>query len=185
VGSKPSSIWREAAGRALDETRHAFRLESTERVVVAIAIAAIGLAALWLFAGQHDALGALLGKALVTGAVVLLFPLVYIWKLVTVPARMAAEAAAQVAELQTKANRRDALRRGLDQLGGLLAVARELINAEVTSEEEFRLLVEKTNGWRNQVIECTIANISTAEAHAFDVALARLIHRIAGSGRRR
>jgi hypothetical protein len=138
---------------------------------VSIALAGIGLAVLWIFGGAHDATGALLSKVLVTGAVVLLFPIVFVWKLVTVPARMAAEAAKAVEELRAKLNKREVLQRGLDLLGSMLIVARQLINVEVTNEEEFGFFIANVNRWRSQTHECIAETISLAEARSFDVAL--------------
>jgi hypothetical protein len=85
------TFWRRVHKRAFSETRHALRLESTERVVISVIIAIVGLAVLWNVGGQADTAKSLFTKGAATLAILLLLPCIYLWKFFAAPAAMDAE----------------------------------------------------------------------------------------------
>jgi hypothetical protein len=83
-----ADYWRRVHGRALSDARHALLIESRERVVIAIILAVIALALIWMFGTHESALHELRVRLALTAAIFLAFPFVYVWKFFTAPARI-------------------------------------------------------------------------------------------------
>jgi hypothetical protein len=85
------NYWREVHRRAAQEARHALWIETKDRAMIAIILAAVSLVVIWTIGGKEAAWGELIVRMGATIAVVLAFPLVYAWKMIVVPAKLAAE----------------------------------------------------------------------------------------------
>jgi hypothetical protein len=86
--------WRKAHGRAFEAATHTLGLESRSRVVIAVLLTVIALAAIWFLGGTpgHEvAMHEIILRVALTGAVILAFPFVYGFHLCRAPPRMAAE----------------------------------------------------------------------------------------------
>ena len=92
--------WRKARSRAWQETRHAFRWESTERVVIQVSVAAVALVVIWVVGGENS-WGTIIARLIGTAAIVFAVPVVFTRKLVTVPAVMDAELRTELERLRT------------------------------------------------------------------------------------
>lgn len=96
--------WRTAHRRAVKDARNALCIETRERFVIALLLAVIALTLIWLFGGREIAGHELIVQIALTSAVIVAFPFVYCWKLVTSPAKRQAEADARIEQLeQTRA----------------------------------------------------------------------------------
>lgn len=77
------ATWRQMHWRAFQEARHALLIETGERLVLVIILAAVSIGLLWLVGNHEMAITELLIRAAATAAIVLSFPIVYVWKLVS------------------------------------------------------------------------------------------------------
>ncbi len=97
--------WRKVHLRALKEARHDLWIETGGRAVIAIIIGALAVALIWLIGGQEMAANELVIRGAVTAAILIAFPIVYLWKFAAAPAKMAAEQEAKIAGfMATRAN---------------------------------------------------------------------------------
>jgi len=95
-----AGYWRRLHDRAFRETLAAFRLESMERsVVIPILIACLVAVLIWVIGGQFETSTVIRGVAS-AGALMLLFPGVYLWKLRRLPEKMDAELRTEVEALR-------------------------------------------------------------------------------------
>jgi len=92
------SYWSRVGRLALQESLRALSLDSIERAALRIIAAAIGVVAVWL-STKGGTTGELLLRIAGTVAILALFPLVYLWKLIATPAKMDKEAQDTVANL--------------------------------------------------------------------------------------
>jgi hypothetical protein len=90
--------WRDVHLRAFKKARHDLRIESGAATMIAIILAALSIALIWAIGGQEMATHELALRVALTGAIVIAFPIVYLWEFIAAPAAMAAEQAAQIAE---------------------------------------------------------------------------------------
>lgn len=111
------NYWRRVHRRALSDARHALLLESKERVVIAIILAVIGLALIWLFGAHEAALHELIVRLALTSAILLAFPFVYIWKFITAPAALDHESTTKLASATADIPRITILDASFDQNG--------------------------------------------------------------------
>jgi hypothetical protein len=92
--------WRIAHSRAVRDARNALWIETRERFIIALLLAIIALALIWLLGGREIAGHELIVQIALTVAVIVAFPFVYCWKLVTSPAKMQAEADNRIKQLE-------------------------------------------------------------------------------------
>ncbi|GJE45765.1 hypothetical protein [Methylobacterium soli] len=85
------NYWRSVHKRALKDTRSALALESTERLVITIILAVLAICLLWLVGGPSEAGGELATKAAGSAAILLFFPLVYLWRIFKTPSLLSME----------------------------------------------------------------------------------------------
>jgi hypothetical protein len=90
--------WRNVRLRALKDTRHELRIETGGRAVIVVLLAVVALAAIWLLGGKDMAASDLIARAALALAILVTFPVVYLWKFATAPAKMAAEQDAKIAD---------------------------------------------------------------------------------------
>jgi hypothetical protein len=76
--------WKLRHQGAFIAARSACRLESPLQIVIALIVAIVGIATLWLLAGPNEAWSEILAKGGATAAVLLIFPLVYLWNLLRI-----------------------------------------------------------------------------------------------------
>jgi hypothetical protein len=96
------AYWRAVHHRAVKAARDALPLESTERVVIAFVVCLAYLAFVWVVI--NDQLWAeIIFKFLGSAAIILIFPLVYVWKFFHAPAQMDFEQKSQIAVLSVAA----------------------------------------------------------------------------------
>lgn len=88
--------WNQVAKRAAREARAVARLEDNARLVLAFAIPLTAGVLTWWLSGKPT-----LATFITVGLVMLFASSVFIWKMVTVPAEIAAEQLAQIANLET------------------------------------------------------------------------------------
>ena len=74
------AYWSKVHRQALADARHALWLETGERAVIALILAALTIVLLWLLGGHEAATTELIAKAAGTAAILLLFPFFYLWK---------------------------------------------------------------------------------------------------------
>jgi hypothetical protein len=84
--------WYTVHRRAVRDARNALWIETKERFMIALLLAIIALALIWLLGGREIAGHELIVQIALTAAVIVAFPFVYCWKLMTSPAKMQAEA---------------------------------------------------------------------------------------------
>jgi hypothetical protein len=75
--------------RALEEAKHALGIGTREHAMIAILLAIIVIVLIWFTAGRNIAASELLIRLASTAAIFLIFPLVYVWKFFTIPAKSA------------------------------------------------------------------------------------------------
>jgi hypothetical protein len=93
-----AGYWGRVAARAWRETRHAFRWESAERIVIPVIGAILAVFLVWTVGGEVDKF--FLGKVVATAAVVLLVPGVFVWKFIGAPSKMDAEVRQELDDLR-------------------------------------------------------------------------------------
>jgi hypothetical protein len=84
--------WCDIHKRAFKGARRALGIETWEHIVIAILLAITARALIWLVGDNEMAGHALIIRLCLMAAVIVIFPLVYCWKFVTAPAKVAAEA---------------------------------------------------------------------------------------------
>jgi hypothetical protein len=75
--------WREKHSKAFREARHALLIETGERLVLVIIVAALAVGLLWLGGSHEMAISELFVRVATTAAILLAFPVVYAWKFVS------------------------------------------------------------------------------------------------------
>jgi hypothetical protein len=75
--------WRERHSQAFRDTRHALLVETGERLVITIVLAILAIGLLWLAGGHEMAMSEVILRAATTAAILLVFPIVYTWKVVS------------------------------------------------------------------------------------------------------
>ena len=98
--------WTQVRRKARQDTLRALGLEFPERAILRIVAAAIGVAAIWYVTKDHTTAD-LIFRVFGTVAILALFPLVYIWKLVSVPSKMDAELRDAIRELNLRLDDRE------------------------------------------------------------------------------
>jgi hypothetical protein len=74
--------------RAIEEARSILKIETGERAMIAV-VAAVGvISAIWLMGGRDIAQSELVLKLSSTAVIIFLFPLVFVWKLLTIPEKL-------------------------------------------------------------------------------------------------
>jgi hypothetical protein len=106
----------------------ALGLESPERAVLRIITAIFGVAAVWYFTEDHTTANLIL-RIVSTTAVLALFPVVYWYKMVSVPAKLAAEANETIGELTLKLDDREQRREIQTALGRFIEEGQEILVA--------------------------------------------------------
>lgn len=129
-----SAYWRKVSARAFCETRVALRLETTERVLITCLVAIIGIGLIWLVDGGDQALVVFYGKCAATVAVLLMFPFIWIWKVVRAPALLDADLRQRIAR------KNDALEIS-ERIGALWSEGEDLLSREGIESNS----VEKVN----------------------------------------
>ena len=92
--------WRAVHRGAFKDARTALWIETRERVGLALLLAIVALAIMWVLGGREIAGHELIVQIAVTTAVIAAFPFVYCWKFVTAPAKMRAEADNRIKQLE-------------------------------------------------------------------------------------
>ena len=96
------AYWMRVHQRAVKATRQALLLQSAERIVIASLIGLFYLAFVWSFVDDKAAFWAeVLFKGFGSAAVILTFPLVYLWKFRSAPAEIDSEQQATILSIGT------------------------------------------------------------------------------------
>jgi hypothetical protein len=101
--------WRLVSRKALESTLAALGLDSAERVMLRIVASVIGVALVWGIVGATDAKRGFVSAAIAALAILLIFPIVFLIKLVTTPAKLDVELRRQLKQF-TDENARQAER---------------------------------------------------------------------------
>jgi hypothetical protein len=73
--------WTSRHQEAVRDARHICRLDSWGQAMIVIIVALAGIAVVWVGAGTNEAWSELLVRAGATAAILLIFPVVYLWQL--------------------------------------------------------------------------------------------------------
>src|SRR5712691_10188812 len=95
------NYWSEVRQRAIKEAMHVLSIDEGARGVITIIVAVGVIALLWL-SGSGEAGHELLIRITATAVIVLLFPLIFVWKFVTIPPRLHEEVSSRVQNLEQK-----------------------------------------------------------------------------------
>jgi hypothetical protein len=98
--------WKRVRREARQDALRALGLESPERAVIRIVAAVVGIAFVW-WATKGGSTADLIFRAIGAAAILALFPIIYIWKLVSVPSKMEAESRNTIEELTLKLDDRE------------------------------------------------------------------------------
>lgn len=90
-----TAYWSRARERAWGETRRAFRWEDTERVVIQVSVAAVALVFIWVIGGEEST-KTIIARLVATAAIIGVVPVVFLSKLLAVPAVMEADMKAEL-----------------------------------------------------------------------------------------
>lgn len=69
---------------AFAAARHTCRLESWGQIVIALIVAIVGIVALWTLSGSNEAVSEIILRSGATIAIILIFPVVYLWNLLDI-----------------------------------------------------------------------------------------------------
>src|SRR5689334_9907711 len=95
------TYWQRARKLAWDQTIKLVGIDSTERTVFRVIVAALTIVGVWYFGSTEAWSSQLVGKIIVTGIVVGAVPLIFVWKLLlVVPASHSAALEETIAGLQ-------------------------------------------------------------------------------------
>lgn len=160
--------WSRVARRAFAETLVAFRLDSPSKVAASVLAASLGVGAIWLVGGFDDAIRSQTLKWLYGAAgIIFAFPIILLIRLLTAPADMDREAAAQLAALQATQDGQTKRLEKRDSLAYFLDAGNELFLAKISTTEEFDSWLGRVKAWHETVCAYLDKNISKADRIAF------------------
>jgi hypothetical protein len=84
-------FWRNIHKRAVKDACHALKIEGGERAMIAVLLAILIIAGIWLFGSHEMAAHELIVRIGLTAAVIVVFPFVYCWKFIAAPAKIHSE----------------------------------------------------------------------------------------------
>lgn len=149
------SYWGKVSKRAWADTLRALSLDTADRVVVRLLQALVGAALVWIVLGFTDAANSTVVRLLITSLVVLLLlPVVFVWKLIAAPSKLHTELTSKLKVETDEATRQQAI----DDLAEEIRWAvNNLLNPKPhpTStgkpDAAFKLLETETNQWCERV----------------------------------
>lgn len=154
--------WGRVHKRAYQNARHALSLESTGSVVIAGFVAAIYLLLVWHFVGADEAHVELTDRFLGWLTPFLLFPLVYIWKIIAAPSEIDAEARTKLLKLQPRLRLSFTKQQGVVHLGiGSVSetVTGKRYTAELASEIVLRVICTNESALRTENCRAFLINV--------------------------
>jgi hypothetical protein len=93
--------WKRVCRQARQDALRALGLESPERALFRIVAAVIGVAFVWYVTGGGSH-GDLIFRAVGSAAILALVPIVYVWKLFSIPSKMDADSKNTINELNRR-----------------------------------------------------------------------------------
>lgn len=107
--------WRRICNRAFKETAATLGLDSTGRLLIRVVVAVVGIALLWLVGSENAATNEIILKSVATAIILLVFPGVFIWKMISVPAEEDVEKSHRIIKLEEAAKPKLIIRWGEGQ----------------------------------------------------------------------
>jgi len=156
--------WGRVRKRAWADTLRALGLDTTERAVLRILVAIVGVVAMWIALGFTDTGPSMIGRLLAALAVLLILPAVFVWKFIAAPSKLDAELNSQLKVEVDETTRQKAI----DDLAEEIRWAvNNLINPKPyptstgDTEADFKVLQTKNDAW------CDRVNSKLAERSVF------------------
>jgi hypothetical protein len=129
--------WRRVAKRAFLEAAFVLGLNSRERIVIWLAIAAVAVIVLVFWGSADAAWDELVWRLGLVAIIILTFPFVFLWKMLSVPAKMDAEAATEREALALQRETKAEKDNRLGKFSELLVAVEELRQVKVSNDEEY------------------------------------------------
>lgn len=147
------AYWSQIGLRALSDAAKFLHIDSTCNLLIAL-VGALGAILALYFWGSHDAAtDELVARSAVAGLIILLFPLVYVWKFVTAPARIKCEQDQHILDLKTNVELlKDSMKPRL-----VFGEIKEVIRYDPESQTSFdRTIIDIINTGNEMFRECAV-----------------------------
>lgn len=153
-------FWSSVHKHALEETLRSLDLLG-DRIVIYILLAAIYLLVVWSnlgpATGEHET-GL---RVALTAALVILFPVVYLFHFLRAPSRIYAKSQSKVQELQSQLDGKHERQSSIDRLWQLRSDGIGHRNRVVSSSAELVVWMDRYNEWRSRVLdEAGLVNVN-------------------------
>lgn len=163
------NYWKRVHQRAMRDARDALWIETKDRLVVAVILAGLSVALVWILGGAEAALAELVAKIAYTAAILLLFPAIYVWKFVVAPAGMDAAEQAAAAELRSALDNKERVQSALDELSDMRRAAIDnLLHGPVATMEDAEKLAQQIATWCEAVGARIEVSFGRSQRNEFD-----------------
>lgn len=163
------AYWKRASSLAWTETLSLFGVGKASNVMIQLAVGLLTLLFVMLVSSKTAALDSAIDSVSVMVAIACLLPLVWISKLIRMPAKMAAEQGQKYAELEDKIRSKGETETNLQTLADFMEEGHELRKRRIDSLVQ--LEVHKANflDWRNRTSGFIESQISQSSARSFSL----------------